>query len=189
MEIKNAKQIFKEYKSKEKKGRVKICHITYSLLAVMLLLIAIVVAIFDGILTGVMIIIVGSMILLCSYLFVLLIFKLYFDSHYIEVCVDGIEIAAFIGYGESAEMNGVSIHLIVNGNEESRFVKLNLYSHGDIFTIFELIRYSYDRAKEKKTGGNLAVFTKKVGGKTISAIYEKYTRKLVIKVDDKVYKI
>lgn len=183
-----AKKIFDEYKKTNRRRHKKTCFIIFSILGILCILCSIIFAILYGLFVGVCIFVGCAMTLVFAHLTIIFVFKSYLKPHLKEVCVDGIEIGAFVGYGESRTNHGVNIHLIVNGKEYSKFVELKYYYHcDDLFTIFETVRYSIDKYNDKKNGKNIAVLTKKIEGKTVSVIYEKYSKKLIIKVDDKAY--
>ena len=169
-----AKKIFNEYKTREIKKRRKTCFIIFSIMAIVIFLSAAICAICCGISIGVMVIIVGVILILFTSLLIFLIFKSSFNSNFKECCIDGIEIAAFIGYEKTMPL-GITIHLIINGKEFVRFIEYKTYYNCDnMLNIFEVFRYINDKIEDKKKGLNIVKLTKKVNDKKISVVYEKY---------------
>jgi len=114
---------------------------------------------------------------------------------YTETVVDGLQIASFIEPSIGLGQNAVIIHLVVDGKDYSKVVGLKYYPFGGgtttigkVINIVELANYFSDYVNDTKKNLNVAIFTKKLSEKKISAIYDKYTTKLAIVVDGQICK-
>ena len=109
---------------------------------------------------------------------------------YKEVTTDGIIIGVFISRSVGFGNNYVMMHLIINEREYIKQVNLKLYlsSGGDlIFNLIGLAEYFKDKKYDEKHGLNIAKLTQKFEDKKITAVYEKYSNKLAVVVDGKVF--
>lgn len=108
-----------------------------------------------------------------------------------EINVNNIQIGTFIESSIGLGKKYAIIHLIINGKEYSKGVRLKDYRieslYGSLLKSAAIIEFFMDYNKDKKYGKHIAILTKKHKGQTIAAVYHKYSNKLAIVVDDKIF--
>lgn len=103
-----------------------------------------------------------------------------------ETIVDDLKISAFTERSVGLGPDSVIMHLIINEKEYVNTVAIKFYDTKNL-PILESIEYFIDKKRDTKKRLNCAILSKTVSDKKIKVVFDKYTHKLTLVINTKVY--